>query len=111
MEVVPLGQRDRWLSGIDLVDVGMNVVAFEAMNNVRIEVRLTVGDYHGKADLLVEALAYERQSPNGVAKPLVSVSVSCSATKLRSLEAALIHVLYLLDGQLAESELESARIK
>jgi len=106
-----LGQKDRWLSGIDLVDVGMNVVAFEAMNNVRIEIRMSVGDYHGRADLLVTALAHDRKVPIGEAPPLASVSVSCLATKLRSLEAALIHVLYLLDGQLAENALASRESK
>ena len=35
---------------------------------------------------------------------LGSVSVTCSATKLRTMEAALIHGLYLLDGKLAEGQ-------
>ena len=106
-----MGLRDRWSSGIDLVDVAMNMVAFEVMNNVRMEVRLTVVNRKGEADILIAALAHDRSVPTGDLPPLASVNVSCLGTRLQSLEAALIHALYMLDGQLAKNELEGVKTK
>jgi hypothetical protein len=88
----------------------MNMVAFEAMNNVRIEVRMSVGDHHGRSDLLIAALAHPRNVEIGEVPPLASVSLSCLGSHLKSLEAALIHALYLLDGQLAENALGEVKI-
>lgn len=103
-----MGRNDRWSSGIDLTDVAMNVVAFETMNRVKIEVRLSVEDRDGRADFRIAALAHDRKIPIGEAPPLASVSVSCLGTRLTSLEAALIHALYMLDGQLVSNEIGSA---
>lgn len=108
---MPLGSNDRWSSGIELQDVAMNLVAFEAMNNVRLLLQLSVADYHGQADILVSALAYKRGLQNTDQVPLASANVSCLGTHLRSLEGALIHALYMLDGQLVESALAEVKNK
>jgi hypothetical protein len=75
------------------------------------EVRLSVGDRHGRACVLLTGLAHRRDRDVGEVPPLASVSVNCLALNLRSLDAALIHVLYLLDGQLAENEIERVKNK
>ena len=49
-------------------------------------------------------VAHPRAGEIGEVPPLGSVSVTCSATRLRTMEAALIHALYMLDGQLAKGE-------
>jgi len=100
-----LGRNDVWKSGIDLVDVAMNIVAFETMNQVKLEMRLSVGDRQGRACVLIEAQAHSRNPENGEAPPLASVNVNCLALNLRSLDAALIHALYLLDGKLADEQI------
>jgi hypothetical protein len=82
-------------------------VAFEAINGVRLELRISTADYHGRADLAVAALAHSRKVEIGDQPPLGSVSVTISGTRLQSLEGALIHALYLLDAQLAEHELRT----
>jgi len=94
--------RDR-SSGLGWKDVAGNLVAFEAINGVRLEIRISTTDRHGLADLQVEALAHDRKVPIGEAPSLASARSTISGTRLQSLEGALIHVLYLLDSQLATS--------
>ena len=100
-----MGSRDGWSTGLGTVDVMMNIVAFEILNSVRLEIRLSVVDRHGRADLAIAALAHDRAVEIGEAPPLASASVTCLGTRLTTLEAALIHALYMLDGQLAKNEL------
>jgi hypothetical protein len=88
----------------DWRDVAGNLVAFEAMNNVRLEIRMSTTDDHGRADLAITVVAHDRKVLVGDQPPLGSVSVTCSGTRLRTMEAAVIHALYLLDGWLAKGE-------
>jgi hypothetical protein len=100
-----LGSNDRWLNGIGSLDVLMSMVAFERINNVRLEIRLSSTETRGKADLQIMCAAHAVGVEIGEAPSLASVSVTCLATNLKSLDAALIHALYLLDGKLASNEL------
>ncbi len=102
-----MGLRDVWSSGIDLPEVLMNLLAFEEMNQVQIEIRLSSGSSGGLRDLMMTLVAHDKKTEIGEAPPLASVSLSCSGLRLRSLEAALIHGLYSLDGQLGRQELGS----
>lgn len=88
----------------DWRDVVGNLVAFEAINGVRLEIRMSTTDHHGRADLLILVMAHDKDKEIGEVPSLASVSVTCSATRLRTMEAALIHALYSLDGQLAKGE-------
>jgi len=100
-----LGLKNGSSQEIGLVDLAMNIVAFETINNVRIRLELTVVDRRGRGDVQVTATAHPRTPEVPVPPPLASVSVTCLATNLRTVDAALIHVLYLLDGRLAKVEL------
>ena len=80
-----------------------NLVAFEVINNVRLEIRMTTADHRGQADLAITVLAHDRKGEIGDLPPLGSASVTILGTRLRSLEGALIHALYVLDAQFAES--------
>ena len=88
----------------------MNIVAFETMNQVRLELRLSVVDRRGRADIVIAALAHDRNHEIGEVPPLGSVSVSCLGSRLRSLDAALIHALYQLDSNIAERE-QAGKVK
>jgi len=90
----------------DWEDVAVNLIAFEAMNNVRLEMRVSTADHHGLADLAVTVIAHDRTAEIGVVPPLASASVTCSGSRLKSLEAVAIHALYKLDSQLALNELD-----
>lgn len=92
-------------NGPDWRDVAGNLVAFEAMNGVRLEIRLLTADHRGMADIQAEVVAHDRKAPIGAVPPLASASVTCSATKLRTLEGLLIHSLYVLDAMLLKCEL------
>jgi len=92
-------------------DVVGNLMAFEAMNNVRLELRLASMLRHGKPDLAVTALAFPKLEESMEQPHLALVRLTCSALNLRTLDAALIHALYLLDGQIASNELERENLK
>jgi hypothetical protein len=100
-----LASKRPYSAGVDWKDVAGNLVAFEAINGVRLEIRISTGDYKGRADLLVTAIAHETKHEIGEAPPLASVSATCSGSRLRSLEALVIHILYTLDGRLADNEM------
>jgi hypothetical protein len=98
-------------SGADWKDVAGNIVAFEAINDVQLEIRVGSTTHRGKADLQVAVIAHSREISIGEAPSLASASVTCSGTRLKSLEGVLIHALYLLDAQLASLEIRSAESK
>lgn len=105
---VSLGSSRDFSGGIGWKDIAGNLVAFEAINGVRLEVRVSTADYHGRADLTVAVLAHDRKVEIGDHPSLGSVSLSISGSRLRNLEGALIHALYLLDSKLAENGLSEA---
>jgi hypothetical protein len=109
--VLPLASSRDSSVGADWKDVAGNIVAFEAINDVKLEIRVSTADSHGRADLAVAVLAHSRKTPIGDQPSLASASVTCSGTRLKSLEGVLIHALYLLDAQLANVELRSAEPK
>lgn len=93
--------------GIGIVDVAINVTAFEVMNNVRVEVRLSCIDRHGRPDIQMVAIAHRRDVPIGDGSPLASVTLTCLASRLTTVDAALIHALYQLDSMLAHNEMQT----
>lgn len=82
----------------------MTIRAFEEINQVQVSLRIACVLHRGQTDLELTAEAVGKHTQEQVVKSLASVSVKCSSMNLRSLEAALIHVLYMLDGKLAEEE-------
>jgi len=80
-------------------------MGFEEHNSVRLEVRLSLESKNGIPDIVIAGLAHARDVEIGEVSPLASVSVRCSAMNLKHLSAALIHVMYTLDFQLALAEM------
>lgn len=109
--MLPLASKNTSSRTADWRDVTGNLVAFEAINGVFLEIRMMTADYHGRADLSVVVVAHDRKEPVGDLPPLASVRVTCSGIRLKSLEGALIHALYLLDSRLAERELDTEALK
>lgn len=95
----------------DTEDVTVTLHAFEHINQVRVNIRLTTKTEGRNSDLTILAECWEKQPLIGEAKFLASVSATCLALNLRTLDAAVIHVLYLLDGKLAEEEFANAAKK
>ena len=89
----------------------MYLVAFEAINSVRLEIRLSVEDRKGAADVCATVVAHSRKVEIGEAPPLGSVSADLTTMNRKTLEDALIQLLYRLDGQLASGEFASVLTK
>jgi len=92
-------------STLALRDVADNLKAFEDLNKVKLEMRLTLVDRHGRPDFRLNVLAHQLGVEIGDQPPLASVNLSCSGLHLVSLEAALIHGLYLMDFELGVQEM------
>ena len=88
----------------DLEDVTVTIAAFEKINQVRVSVRLGCVERDGRTDLRLIAEAWSLEGLFSEVRLLALVSVNCSGINLKSMDAALIHVLYMLDGKLAEEE-------
>jgi len=90
--------------GGDWTDVAGTVAAFQAINSVRLEVRMSAADHHGRADLAITVIAHSLDGQIGDRPPLASASVTCWGMNRRTLEDVLILALYKLDAQLASGE-------
>jgi|SRR5215208_1641140 len=110
-EVLPLAQSRGSLNSPDWQDISTIIRTFEGTEQVDITVELTHTMVMGASALLVAAKAYSNKKGEQAAQPLASASATCSATGLRTLEAAVIHVLYVLDFQIAVAELGKAEVK
>lgn len=95
----------------DLTDVAVTLAAFEKINQVRVQISLNCVEEKGRTDVCITSTAWQMASPFTEAGFLASSSATCLAMNLRSLEAALIHSLYSLDGQLAKREFEKVATK
>jgi hypothetical protein len=91
------------------MDVQATMSAFEHINNVRLTVEMDLSEKGGKQDIRLTARAWDLNSDDPDPSILASASVTCWATNLKTLSAATTHVLYLLDGKIAEGEMAAAR--
>jgi len=99
------------VSGPDLQDITALVTAFEAINRIKLEIRMGRSESSRVPDLAVTLVAVELPEDGGEAKSLASVSLNCLSTNLTSLAAVVTHGLYLLDGKLAAYELQREDLK
>jgi hypothetical protein len=106
-----LASKHHSLNLSEVADLTELLLQFEEHNQLRIT--LTVETLMRKTGptLAVGAIAYNRGEDGPEAKPLAYVSVICSAINLRHWNAALTHVLYVLDSQLARNEMEGVAKK
>lgn len=88
-----------------MVDIAFMIAAFQAMNKVIVAITLTAMDSDGAADMRLTATAHQLATVDPEAPILVSVSKSFLGMNIRTLEAAVIQLLYQLDFALAEKEL------
>jgi|SRR5882672_11042804 len=90
----------------EIADVRDLLVGFEEQNRVRIELRVSLIVKAGDPDVCIYAATHDHLGEIGDLPPSASVSVKCSAMNLRTWKAALTHVLYALDFQLALNEMQ-----
>lgn len=95
----------------ELADFRDLLIGFETQNSAQIELRVSLIWRDGVPDVAIAGIVHPKGDLLGVAPPLASVSVRCSAMNLRHWGAALTHALYALDFQLAFNELVEAEPK
>lgn len=92
--------------GVDWTDIALAVEAFEGLNNVRITLELATVITRGLVDLEMTAWCWDADRENTEAPLLASANAKCSALARRSLESAVLVLLYQLDSRLASGEFE-----
>jgi len=102
-----LGSRHHSLDLSELMDVTDLLRAFEQQNTVRISLRFGVVEHQRAPTLGLVGEAWAKGGESMEARPLASVSVICSDLGLKTWNAVLTQVLYMLDFQLALNEFES----
>lgn len=106
-----MASRHYSLNMSEVADVTDMMVAFETHDKVRVKIDMEVVDVGKGPDLRLTAKAIGMSSESTEAPLLASVSVRCSTMNLKHLSAALTHLMYTLDFQLAANEYLSARDK
>lgn len=94
-----------------MIDVAALMEAFEEINQVKIILSITLEGTGSLRGLRIGAVAMENNSPSTEATVLASVNASFSAMNLKTVEAAVMHVLYLLDGKIAYQEMAGGAAK
>jgi hypothetical protein len=88
----------------DVVDLAAVMAAFQGINRCRIVVTLTVEEKGPSSDIRAGAVALRDDPDGGGVKTLASANVLCLANRHRTVDAAILSLLYKLDFQLASEE-------
>jgi hypothetical protein len=97
--------------GPDLVDIVSLITAFEAINKIKLELRMSRSMESRLPDLALTLVAWDAETGDPAVSTLASVSLTCLGTNMTSLAAVVIHGLYLLDAQIAKQEMAGAKPK
>ena len=103
-----MGLKHGSFATVGVTDVTMVMLAFEAINKVRLKVELSRVDVGHNSDLRMTVLAFGTAPEDGDQWLLASTSLNCLATERLTLDAAVLAALYQLDFQLASGEFEKA---
>jgi hypothetical protein len=95
----------KYSTGLGIRDVANNLSHFERENGCVVSIRMSLIKRNGSNDLELTAVADLVDAENSDQKCLAYANATCSAMNVQSLEAALIHLLYRLDGRLVANEL------
>lgn len=102
--VVPLASSRDTRNGPDLRDVTAVMMAFEAINQVELVIHLTVEQISMRNYLVMEAQAFDKLKPKAEARLLASANAKVGSSDPRTMDAAIMQLMYKLDGQLAAGE-------
>lgn len=94
-------------NGPDEVDITTFMVAFEAINKLKLSVELSVQNKGPVAEMIVQVTAWTLSDPSVGPPPSVLLSVRAGVAPHQTLQAAILQLLYVLDGRLDEREAAS----
>ena len=100
-----MGSRDRWSSGLDVVDVDVSWRAMEQINQVTISVMVNSVPRGAIHELQLHAIATPLPRQGGDPSSWELASAICWVFDYQNLETALFRLLYMLDGAIAEHEI------
>lgn len=101
-----MASKQRWLSTLAAQDVYATMEAFEEMNQILVEITLTLRDGDGRRGPWILASAFTRPAAGAVPALLASVQCRCTTMDYASLDTAAFRVLYMLDASLDSLERE-----
>jgi len=104
-EVTSLASSRGSSNSPDAVDIATVMSAFQGINRVTLDVKLTVTDNGAYSHLMLEATATDCRPLSGDQKRLDSLSVKRPWNAPQSMEAAILQLLYALDFQLGDREM------
>lgn len=95
------------LNQIDQTDVAVAWAAFEEINQVIVTINMYMSKRGTVREPQLVGIAVSRPSAGGAATSKVSVSATSWAFSHKSLDTAVFHLLYTLDGLIASAELDA----
>jgi hypothetical protein len=107
-EVLPLASSRQSLNQIDMTDMATAWAAFEEINKVTVTLTLCRGQRGANLELRLQGAAVTHQEVAGAPSYKVLVSASSWVFDHRSLDSAVFHLLYTLDGLIASEEMSNA---
>lgn len=109
--VLSLASSRETSNGPDMRDTAQALNSFEESNNVRIIVTIRSCGLSDGGNMWYEAKAITRPSAGVVPALLASVQLSCGALNIKTMDAAIMNLLYQLDFELAAKEWASVKQK
>lgn len=95
-----MGSKRGLSAGIDTIDLGMVLEAFERMNACVIEGRLRVERVAGSPELTLQLIAHDAAFEIGEAAPLASLKCHPGRSNHLTMESAILWAMYQLDAKL-----------
>lgn len=92
----------------DMMDVAVSWLFLENVNEVTITMALGMVLRGETPEPLLQAIAWDAKPENADQQPSALANARCWAFGFKTLEAALFHLLYTVDGQIARNELANA---
>lgn len=99
------------LNQLDLTDVAVAWAAFEEINQVDVEIALVMAKRGPHRELVLKAKAVDRKDECVDQKRSVLANANSWVMNHKSMDAAVFHLLYTLDGLIAEQEFINAAKK
>lgn len=97
--------------GVDLVDIAAVLAAFEAINSVRLSIRLGLVKEETRDTLYATLEAFEGTHESGEVITLASVRLRLGFPSPQTMEAAILQGLYRLDADLASGEFARTTVR
>jgi hypothetical protein len=98
-------------NGSGIYEVAHLMSAMEVLQRIHLEISFTVTGEGRGLELWGKVTAWNLDQDGAAQSILGCENVKCSAINLQTVEAAAIHLLYMMDGALARSEMDAKKLE